>query len=162
MLQQEPTPQMIVEWNLIWQLHKGKLRPNRKSGAEIVAYFTKKYPLQKLQNKLATQVVLDNVLLNEDLAERIPAKTAPSAVTFIVENRAEGKKLYDEPHTLRGDIGIFIGVELASGYYHVEGSNLLWDELCAFQGLDEKGLENAFCVAQYIEACEKFGVPYLD
>ena len=37
----------------------------------------------------------------------------------------------------------------------VEGSTLLWDELRAFQGLDEKDLQNFVMVAQYLEAQER-------
>ncbi|MCL2568013.1 MAG: hypothetical protein FWE12_01045 [Oscillospiraceae bacterium] len=157
MLRQEPTPEMIAEWEMVWRAHKDKLRPNRKSGADIVKYLTEKYPLRELHDAAATQVVIDNVVMNEHLAERIPEGIVPLAVTFIVENRAEGRKLYAEPDEFLGDGDIFVGVELVSGYYQVEGTSLLWDELCVFQGLDEKDIENFFCVAQYIEAIKKFG-----
>ncbi|MCL2368700.1 MAG: hypothetical protein FWC72_06860 [Oscillospiraceae bacterium] len=158
MLRQEPTPEMIAEWKIVWQTYKDKLRPNRKSGADIVTYLTDNYPLRELHDKSATQVIIDNVVLNAYSAEKIPNGMVPSAVTFFVENIAAGKKLYDEPDELRGGSAIFVGVELASGYYHVEGSSLLWDELCAFQGLDETDIENFFCVAQYIEAIKQFGL----
>ena len=36
-----------------------------------------------------------------------------------------------------------------------EGSTLLWDELRAFQGLDEKDLQNSVMVAQYLEVQER-------
>ena len=158
MLRQEPTSEMIAEWKATWQAYKDKLHPNRKSGTDIVNYLMAKYSLKELHDESATQVVMKNVLLNEHLAERIPEGMNPQAVTFIVENIGEGKKLYDEPDELRGDSDIFVGVELASGWYCVELSNLLWDELCAFQGLDEKDIENFFCVGQYIEAIKKFGM----
>ena len=158
MLRQEPTSEMIAEWQATWQAYKGKLRPNRKSGTDIVNYLTAKYPLRELHEESAAQVVLDNVLLNEHLAKRIPEGISPRAITFIVENVGEGRKLYDESDELRGDSEIFVGVELVSGWYCVELSNLLWDELCAFQGLDEKDIENSFCVAQYVEAMKKFGL----
>ena len=48
-----------------------------------------------------------------------------------------------------------MGVDLASGFYMVEGSTLLWDELRAFQGLDEKDLQNFVMVAQYLEVQER-------
>jgi len=38
----------------------------------------------------------------------------------------------------------------------VEGSSMLWDELCAFQGLDAKDIENYYCVAQYISCLKRF------
>ena len=34
---------------------------------------------------------------------------------------------------------------------------MLWDELCAFQGVDEKDLENYVVVADYIRALKRFG-----
>lgn len=52
---------------------------------------------------------------------------------------------------------IFVGLDLASGYFQVEGSTMLWDELCCLQGLDEKDLQNAVIVAQYILALRRFG-----
>jgi len=157
MLRQEPTPELIAEWKAVWQAHKDKLRPNRKSGAELVEYLVEKYPLREVHDLSAAQVVIDNVVMNAHLAERIPEGIVPLAVTFIVENRAAGRALYAEPDEFLGDGDIFVGVELVSGYYHVEGTSLLWDELCAFQGLDEKDIENFFCVAQYIAAIKKFG-----
>ena len=39
----------------------------------------------------------------------------------------------------------------------VQGSTLLWDELCAFQGLDERDLQNYVITAQYIRALERVG-----
>lgn len=53
---------------------------------------------------------------------------------------------------------IFVGIDLTTGYYTVEGCTMLWDELCAFQGLDEKDLQNYFCVAQYINSLKRFGL----
>jgi len=155
MLRQEPTPEMIAEWKAIWNAHKNHLRPNRKSGVDIMKYLADKYPLRELQDKSATQVVIDNVVLNEYLAEKIPEEMAPQTVAFLIENIAEGRKLYDEPDALLGDGYIFVGIELVSGYFHVEGSSSLWDELCAFQGLDQKDMENFFCVAQYVEAMKR-------
>ena len=52
---------------------------------------------------------------------------------------------------------VFVGVDLASGYCHVEGSEELYDKLCAFQGLDEYDLKNCFLVSQYISCLEKLG-----
>ena len=94
LLRLEPTPEMIAEWKSVWRTYKDKLRPNRKSGADIVTYLTAKYPLRELQDEFAAQVVINNVVQNEHLAERIPEGVAPQAVTFIVENAAEGRKLY--------------------------------------------------------------------
>ena len=34
---------------------------------------------------------------------------------------------------------------------------MLWDELCAFRGVDEKDLKKCVVVAQYIDALKRFG-----
>ena len=59
---------------------------------------------------------------------------------------------------------IFIGVELETGYFLVEGverstgefcaekTERLYDELVAFRGLDEKDLGNFYLVAEYVGA----------
>lgn len=65
MLIQEATPQMIKAWKDIWNEYKDKLRPNRKSGDEVVEYLTRKYPLKELRDDKAIRVVVDNVLNNK-------------------------------------------------------------------------------------------------
>jgi hypothetical protein len=157
MLMQEATPEMIENWKAIWRKNKDLLRPNRKSGSDIVKYLSNKYPLRELQDERSTQVVIENVMFNEHFSEKIPKGMNPLAVTFIIENRDEGRLLYENQDETWGGCDIFVGIELVSGHYQVEGSSLLWDELCAFQGLDDKDIENFFCVAQYIYAIEKFG-----
>ena len=64
----------------------------------------------------------------------------------------------DHPDLWGGEITkIFVGVDLCSGFYIVEGSTMLWDELRAFQGVDEKDLGNYVVVADYISALQRFG-----
>ncbi|MCL1914387.1 MAG: hypothetical protein FWG10_11075 [Eubacteriaceae bacterium] len=48
---------------------------------------------------------------------------------------------------------IIAAAELESGYYYVEGSSMLYDELCPC--LDGDDIENIFLVAQYYCALEK-------
>ena len=158
MLMQEPTAEMVKRWKSTWYEYKDILLPNRKSGSEVVECLVAKYPLTELTDDRAAQVVIDNVLFNEHSSEKLPEGMRPSAVTFLVENRDEGSKLYQEQDEIWGGCDIFVGVELASGNYQVEGSSLLWDELCAFQGLDESDIQNYFCAAQYISALERFGL----
>jgi hypothetical protein len=157
MLMHEPTPEMIKEWKAIWREHKDKLCPNKKSGDEIVKYLVSKYPLKELLDEHATKMIIDTVMSNDHITEKIPKGITPTAVAFLIENRDEGRMLYEKQEEIWNSCDIFVGIELASGYYQVEGSSFLWDELCAFQGLDKRDIENFFCVAQYVYAIEKFG-----
>ena len=157
MLRHEVTPEMLDEWKSVWSKYKDKLRPNRKSGQDILNYISEKYVLSELHDDYATQVIVNSVMMNEYFAEKLPAGKEPLAVTFIVENTGAGRKLYNEQGRLTDDI--FVGIDLASGFYQVENSPYLWDELCAFQGLDEADIQNYFYVAQYIYALEKIAKP---
>ena len=81
-----------------------------------------------------------------------------SAVTFIVENKDNGKFLYENQDEVFKGSNVFVGVELESGFFCVEGSSIIWDELYVFRDLDEKDIQNYFCVAEYISCLKKFGL----
>lgn len=158
MLMQKPTPEMIESWKAVWNEYKDKLLPNRKSGKEVVKYLKNKYLLEELHDDNAKQVVINNVLYNTCCSDKLRRGVEPSAVTFILENKDRGKFLYENQDEIFKGNSIFIGVELESGFFCVEGSSLLWEELYAFQGLDEKDIQNYFCVAEYISCLKKFGL----
>lgn len=157
MLMQKATPEMIEEWKAIWENYKDKLQPNRKSGSEIVDYIAGKYPLISLNNdEKAKQIVCQNVLQNIANFEKLPEGKAPFPAVFIVENKDNGKDLYDKQDEIFKGIDIFVGIDIVSGYFIVEGSSFLWDELFAFRGLDKKDIENFYLLAEYVACLEKF------
>lgn len=158
MLMQEATPEMREVWRVTWNEYKDRLLPNRKSGAEIVAYLSDNYLLTEIYDDEALQVVTENILNNEPLAEKVPVGNTTSPVAFFVKNSGKGTTLYENQDELFKDIKIFVGVDLTSGFFCVEGSSMLWDELCAFQGLDEKDIQNPYCVAEYISCLKRFGL----
>lgn len=67
MLMQKVTPQMVEEWKAVWNKYKDRLRPNRKSGAEVADYLTGRYLLKELHDDKAIQAVTDNVLYTSHL-----------------------------------------------------------------------------------------------
>ena len=50
---------------------------------------------------------------------------------------------------------IFVGIELLSGFFCVEGSSLLWDELYVRRGLDRQDLQSPYCVAEYLACLQR-------
>mgnify|MGYP001263514154 CR=1 FL=1 len=158
MLMQGATPEMVERWKEVWNEYKGRLLPNRKDGKEVVEYLKNKYILEELHDDKTKKVVINNVLYNKPYADKLPMGAKLSAVTFIVENKDNGKFLYENQDEVFKGNNIFVGVELESGFFCVEGSSLLWDELYVFQGLDEKDIQNYFCVAEYISCLKKFGL----
>jgi len=161
-LTQEPTPEMFEKWKSVWNQYKIKLKPNRKSGQELLDYLSKKYILTEIHEKEATDAVCLNVTMNKPLAEKLPNGAVPLPRTFFLENMGNGEIFYknenkDSEDLWGGDITrIFVGIDTASGHFMVEGSTMLWDELYAFQGIDEADIRNPYCVAQYIACLKRF------
>lgn len=143
MLREPATKQMVEQWSNVFEQYKGKLKPNRKTGQELVEYITSKYELEVFEDKEASKVVYFNVMENEYLKSKLSSGEEPNPVTYYWNNN--GNK-------------VFIGIDLATGYYCVEDNENLWDELCAFQGLDETDLNNFYCVAEYINCLKKFNM----
>lgn len=163
MIVRESSREDWEEWKSIWTTYKDRLRPNRKTGQELLSYLQSQYVLTELFDVQALDVIRFNVTENKYLAEKLPRGAVPVPRAFYLENKGRGEVFYlpanrDSAELWGGDVTrIFVGLDLASGYFQVEGSTMLWDELCCFQGLDEKDLQNVVIVAQYILALRRLG-----
>ena len=151
-----PTKEMIEEWKRTWQYYKERLQPNRKSGRELLEYLHSRYVLTETEDKRAAAVVCDTVIMNKPFAAKLPSGKYPVPKTFFLENTGPGKCLY-AAEKRETDLRIFVGVDLTTGFFLVEGSTMLWEELCAFQGLDERDLQNYVCVANYVNSLKRVG-----
>ena len=158
MLSEMPTLETIETWKNIWIEYKDKLKPNRKSGIEILQYLEETYPLKKLEDTYANEVVTRSVLDNKIYKRKLKIGVEPNPVTFIIKNRGNGKKLYDNQDKLYKGYDIFVGIDIESGFFCVEGSSMLWDELYTFRGLDEMDIKNFYFVSEYIYCLKKFGL----
>jgi len=158
MLMQEPSPEMVKTWKDTFDSYRSRLSPNNKTGLEIVSYLKQKYPVTELTEDDKKQVVSDNILQNECSAKKLPGGISPDPRVFLIQNSGQGKYLYENQDEVFSGIEIFVGIDLETGYFLVEGSSLLWDELFAFRGLDSDDLNNYYLVAEYIACTEKFGI----
>ena len=164
MITKEPTKEMYEKWKSTWLQYKDKLQPNRKSGRELLSYLQGKYILTEIYGKDATDAIIGNVTMDKPYAEKLPEGAAPIPKAFFLENAGDGEIFYkdenkDSADVWGGDITrIFVGIDLVTGFFMVEGSTMLWDELNAFRGLDDKDLQNCVCVSQYIYALERFNL----
>lgn len=163
MITQKPTPEILTQWKNIFEQYKDLLQPNRKSGTDLLEYLQSNYSFTEITDEEVLTVISENVSRNAFYAEKLPAGQLPLPKAFYLEDIGNGHKFYlsenKDPSDLWGDeiTKIFVGVDLSSGLYIVEGSTMLWDELRAFQGVDEKDLENYVVVADYISALQRFG-----
>ena len=65
MLMQEPTEEMIKEWQDIYNKSKDNLKPNKKDSLEIIKYLKENYSVVEIENPELEKVVYDNIVLNE-------------------------------------------------------------------------------------------------
>lgn len=159
MLTHSPTPGQIESWKRTFETYAPALRPNRKTGEEIQTYLLKKYPADELEDEAARRVVVSGVRGNAPTAEKLPAGERPRPYCCVVRREGAGKTLYEKQDGCFNGIDIFVGIDLVSGYFTVEGSSLLWDELYFFRGLDETDLKNYYLVAEYVACAKFFGQP---
>ncbi len=156
MLMQEITPALVESWRTTYDEYRPTLHPNRKTGAEIIEYLKQKYPLTEHAGEQLNEIILFNVMQNDCHRDKLPAGKEPVPVGFIVENEGAGKLLYEKQDDVFKGRQILVGLEVETGFFFVEGSSLLWDEIFAFRGLDEDDLDNFYLVAEYVACSKKF------
>lgn len=163
MIVQKSSKERLEEWKSTWIKYKDVIKPNRKTGRELLEYLQSKYALTEIFDADALDAISYTVTRNTYLSEKLSHGVAPVPRAFYLENDGQGEKFYlpenkDDEGIWGGDVTrIFVGIDLSSGFYLIEGSTMLWDELCCFQGIDEKDLQNYVIVAQYINALQRFG-----
>ena len=148
----------IARWKQVYAEYKPRLKPNRMSGAMLYDYLDSHYPLRPLDDEHAHRTVIDNILQNECFACQLPEGTAPEPVCCVIEPVGNGSALYSAQDAVFAGSEIIVGIDLVSGYFLVEGSSALWDELYAHRGLNENDLENFYSVAEYIACLSRFGL----
>lgn len=130
------TEEQLHEWRRIYAQYRDTLRPNRKSGAALDAYFRANYPHKPLDVHDFTEAVRENILCNDVLAEKLPAGAQPQIVTYETD-------------------GIYVGIDLVTGYFQVECEAIaraipIWDDLFVYIGLDSTDLQNCYLTAEYV------------
>lgn len=115
MITHAPDRKTLQKMKAIWEKHKNVLKPDRKSGAEILSYLESNYPMTEIFDKEALDVVAENVLMNEyDAGKLRGGQPVPRA--FYLENYGKGKKFYlsenkDDVSVLGEEIKrIFVGI----------------------------------------------------
>ena len=161
MLISEPTAQMLNDWTKIYKEYKDKIKPCKKSGNDICEYLENKYvllPIKTINGEDLSTILSEQIKNDDYYSWRLPVGKKPDIKAFMVENKGEGKNLYDCQEDMFKGLEIIVAVDLITGCCHIENSGLLYDEIVAFQGLDEIDLTNYFKVAEYVQCRKKFGL----
>jgi hypothetical protein len=151
-----PTKEDIARWKEVFAEYHTRIKPNRISGALLREYLTKHYPAQSMHDANLDQVVTGNILSNVCYARALPPGVSPEPVCFKLAREGAALPLYASQDAVYAGCDILVGIDLVSGYFFVEGSSILWDELYARRGLNEDELSNYYCVAEYVACLTRF------
>ncbi len=151
-----PTKEDIARWKEVFAEYHTRLKPNRINGEQLRDYLTAHYPAQAMQDAKLDQVVTGNILSNECYARALPEGVSPEPVCYKLAREGAALPLYASQDALYAGCDILVGIDLVSGYFFVEGSSVLWDELYAHRGLSEDELSNYYCVAEYVACLARF------
>ena len=72
---------MIDEWKKIFEENRASLMPNRKTGIEIDNYLKTHYYVMPINTDKANKVVVENIMNNEPLKEKLPQGVLPCPAT---------------------------------------------------------------------------------
>lgn len=131
MITSEVTKEQLEKWRELHNLWKDKLKANRISGTELDEYFRGKY----------------NPADNDDETFRETAYLNSKAYSPDVS-------VY-EIRTYTIDNDVYVGIELTTGFFHVECENIdkaipIWDDLFIKRGLSADDIENYVLTGQYV------------
>lgn len=143
MITKEPDREKIAAMKQLCEAYRPTLCPNRKSGAEVDAYFRSSYPYQQLDDYAFQAAVAANIMENKHFYAKLQAGTQPDIRCYRTGN-------------------VLVGIDLISGEFHVEAENMpaavsVYDSLFAFRGLSEDDLKNFVLVAEYVRLAQNSG-----
>lgn len=104
MLTTKATPEMIAEWAQIFETHRATMHPNRKTGAEVDAYFRKNYACQLFEDREFRRVVESNIMENEHSRNKLPKGIFPDIMSYRTAD-------------------VYVGIDLSSGEFHIESDD---------------------------------------
>ena len=160
MITTEFTQEKLAEMVQLWQEVKPSLKPTRRSGIEVARYLMKKYKAVEFKDPIMADALARTVMFNSYMREKLAEDAEPSPVFYRIPDEGAGAALYKDRTGIFAEVPqITVSIDISSGCYNVEGSEDLWDELCAYQGLDATDLDNPVCVYEYVQAMEKEGKP---
>ena len=141
MILSELTPEKVAEMKRVYEAHRPLLHPNRKSGAEVDAYFRSSYPYQPLDDYAFQTAAAANIMENEHSCAKLQDGTQPDIQCYRT-----------------GDV--LVGIDLVSGEFHVEAADMaaatpIYNDLFVFRGLNEDDLKNFVLVAEYLGLTQK-------
>lgn len=164
MVTREAPGAQLRTWKDAWLAYKDRITPNRKTGAQIVRYLQDKYVLEETFEHEACAVVEENVVRNEYNAEKLPPGESRGRALFFVKKHGRGRRALPAGGPRRTRAGIQTGFLSAwtrrPGYFYVEGSQELWDELFVYRGLDALDLRNFALTGQFVDLCRRRGLRF--
>ena len=162
----DPSREQLENWYGIYMENIPSLSPDRKTGKDIIKYLQKHYELNSGSEVYDPEEMkikgLADISSSKYLSSLIPEGKTPVIKVFFLQNKGRNKKLFNE---YKDDISIWkkeieeisVAIDETTGYFRVEGSTYLFDDLNTERGLSAEDLENCVVVAEYIEGKKRLG-----
>ncbi len=81
---------MFTEWKNIWGKYKNILKPNRKTGQDLLEYLSNKYFLTEIYEENALEAIYFSVTMNKPHKDKLAYGTVPVLRAFFLENKGNG------------------------------------------------------------------------
>ena len=82
MIVQEPSKERLEEWKSTWMKYKELIKPNRRTGLELLEYLQSHYSLTKIFDADALDAIRYTVTMNKPLSEKLPDGLLPHRGRF--------------------------------------------------------------------------------
>lgn len=151
-----PTIEQIREWKEIYKKYRPELIPNKKTAKDLIFYLNMRYPIEEVESEEMKQAIVDTIKANRIYAKKCPMGRKLNVIVYRIPNQGEAAYLYEHQKREWKDMPIMVGIELETAYMTVKGSTELWEELVAFQGLDQEDMKSYYLVANYIKCLKKY------
>jgi len=152
----KPTKETIKEWKSIFEEYKSLFHPNNKEMSLVIKYLMQKYPMEEVASRRYMKVLIANIKMSKVYTKKIPQGKELIPIVFTIPNEGNARALYECQNNIYSGIQITVCMELETGFFMVEGSDELNDEITAFKGLDEGDLKNYYLVANYVRCLKKY------
>lgn len=135
MITSEVTTEQLEKWQKLHNFWKGRLTANRIGGTELDKYFREKYkPVVNDTDNFRMIVYLNSKAYSPDA-------DISDIRTYALEN------------------DIYVGINISTGYFHVECEDItravpIWDDLLIKRGLSSADINNYVLTGQYLELCK--------
>ena len=114
MITSNPTEEQFNNWLALWQQYAPTLKPNRRSGIEVIRFIQKKYKVKEIRDQRALLDFAAAIYANGWMRDKLPKGLEPDIHVYRILEEGPGVKLYeeqDEEFRFNGETTVAIAIK---------------------------------------------------